>query len=122
MSHTVSVTTAVTNEAHLRAAAAAVQAEILGVGRHQVYSSQHTGFGVKLRDWRHPVVFDFNAKTVKYDNYGGSWGDIARFDELTQQYNAAVTEEQMRLEGFPRMQERVLADGTIEREYMVPAG
>ena len=41
--------------------------------------------GIKFADWKYPVVVKDNG-TVAYDNYNGSWGDIARLNELKAYY------------------------------------
>ena len=72
-----------------------------------------TGLAVQLPNWRFPVVCDTATGQVRYDNYGGQWGDQARLNHFLQAY--AV--ERARLEARRRghtVSEQSLADGSIK--------
>jgi hypothetical protein len=59
----------------------------------KIYNRQVIGLAVQLPGWTYPVVVDL-AGEVYFDNFGGCWGDIAELNRLTQEYVAAVVEQE----------------------------
>ena len=55
-------------------------------GTVELFSGQATGLIVRLPDWDYPAVIDTLTGTVKYDNFGGTWGDQAHLDKFLQIY------------------------------------
>jgi hypothetical protein len=85
----------------------------MNVRTYTLYSQKYTGVGIQLEGWHYPVILDLEKGTIYYDNYGGSWGDQARLDELAQAY----TVEKMRLEAVQRgyaVQEQEQEDESIQ--------
>lgn len=85
MSHTVKVTTNITDVALVQKTAQLVDAKFLGVGTHKLYSSSHAGIGVQLPGWRYPVVFMEDGQCAQ-DTYGGQWGRDEVLHGFQQEY------------------------------------
>ena len=58
MSHIVSITTEVRDEAAVQAACTRLHLPRATRGTFELYSSIETGLGIELPDWRYPVVAD----------------------------------------------------------------
>lgn len=66
---------------------------------------------LKLPGWRYPVVVQPDG-TVKFDNYGGRWGDQDQLNRVLRRYSERVTAQQARRMGMTvRRQEQ--SDGSI---------
>ena len=85
MSHTMNITLELKDMDALTAACERLGCPMLLRGEHKLFSSMETGVGVMLPKWSYPVIVKDNG-TVAYDNYNGSWGDIARLNELKAYY------------------------------------
>jgi hypothetical protein len=82
-------------------------------GTAWLFSGSATGWLIELPGWRYPVVIDTTRGTVRYDNYGGRWGEQRHLERLTQIY--AV--EKARLEARNRghdVVEQALPDGSVK--------
>jgi hypothetical protein len=82
-------------------------------GTAQLFSGSVTGLLVELPGWLYPVVIDTTSGTVRYDNYGGRWGEQRHLERLMQIY--AV--EKARLESRKRghdVVEQALPDGSVK--------
>jgi hypothetical protein len=53
-------------------------------GTVKLFEGEATGLPVALPGWLYPCVCDLTAGTLKYDHYGGAWGDPARLDRFLQ--------------------------------------
>jgi len=87
----------------------------------QLFSERATGLSVELPGWRYPVVCHLASGGLKFDNYGGQWGDQRELDRFLQAY--AV--EKSRLEAHRRghsVTEQPLADGSIRLTIQVSGG
>jgi hypothetical protein len=69
-----------------------------------------TGYKFELEGWSQPIVVDNVTGGIAFDNYNGSWGDIARLDEFVQGYATEVTKQQALLAGYA-VQEEFLKNG-----------
>ena len=85
MSHTMNITLELKDMDALTAACERLGNPMVERMDHKLFSSTETGIGVCLPGWRYPAVVKDNG-TVAYDNYNGSWGDIARLNELKAYY------------------------------------
>lgn len=118
MSHIVQIQTEVRDAAAVRAAC-----ERLGLpqpveGTHRLFSSEATGLGVQLPDWRYPVVCDLGAGRLKYDNFNGHWGDPARLDQFLQRYACERTRLEAHQKGHS-ITEQALPDGSIRMTIQI---
>jgi hypothetical protein len=86
-----------------------------------LFSGPAVGLAVRLPGWRYPVVCDVTSGQVKFDNYGGRWGEQRQLDQLLQLY--AV--EKAKIEAHRRghsVTEQALADGSIKLVVQVTGG
>ncbi len=113
MSHVVQIKTEIRDINAVRQACLRLQLEAPTQGTFQLYSSQESGYGVKLRDWKYPVVCNLESGEVRYDNYGGRWGNDQRMDEFLQRYAVEKSKLEARKQGHTAT-EKNLADGSIK--------
>ena len=80
----------------------------------KVYGGTVTGnLSIKLPGWRYPMVIDTEKGEASFDNYGGSWGDMAEFEKFQQQYSRQVTLSEFEGSDYT-INEEALEDGSIE--------
>ena len=118
MSHVVTVRTEVRDPAALAAACRRLGLEPPSVGTARLFSGSAQGQLVKLPGWRYPIVFDTAAGQVRYDNYGGRWGDAKKLDLLLQMYAVEKAKIEARRRGHSVV-EQPLADGSIKLSITV---
>nr|WP_303652744.1 hypothetical protein [Paludisphaera mucosa] len=82
-------------------------------GTARLFSESVAGLLVELPGWRYPVVIDATGGTVRYDNYGGRWGEQRHLERLTQIYAVEKAEIEARKRGCSVV-EHALADGSIK--------
>ena len=112
MSHVVTVKTqirdltAIAAACHRLALAAPVQ------GSAQLYDGQAVGVVVRLPGWQYPVVCDTATGEVRYDHFGGRWGDPKHLDQFFQIYAVERAKIEARKKGYA-VSEQLLQDGSI---------
>ncbi len=121
MSHIVTVRTEVRDPAALAAACRRLELDPPAVGTARLFSSSAAGHVVKLPGWTYPVVFDTVNGQVRYDNYGGSWGDAKKLDLLLQRYAVEKAKIEARRRGHT-ISEQPLLDGSIKLVIRESAG
>ncbi len=87
----------------------------------KLFSGEATGLAVRLPDWQYPVVIDTTSGEVRYDNYGGRWGEQSRLDAFLQAYAVEVVKAQSRRKGHT-VTEQALEDGSIRLTVGVQGG
>jgi hypothetical protein len=112
MSHVVTVKTRVHDPAAVAAACQRLGLAAPVQGTAALYSGEATGLIVRLPGWQYPAVFDTLTGDVRYDNYGGQWGDQAQLDRFLQTYAVEMTKLQARMKGYA-VSEQQLADGSV---------
>ncbi len=113
MSHIVQIKTQVRDLVAVRQACARLKIAAPETGTFKVYQRQETGVGIKLSGWLYPVVVNAVSGELRYDNFGGRWGEQVQLDRFLQAY--AV--EKARLEAVRRghsVTEQALADGSVK--------
>jgi hypothetical protein len=121
VSHIVQIQTQVRDPVAIHAAcrrlclAAPVQTTV------QLFSNEASGLAVELPSWRYPVVCDVATGQIKFDNYGGAWGDQAKLDQFLQAYAAEKAKLEARKRGHSVI-EQALADGSIKLTIQVGGG
>jgi len=118
LSHIVTVKTEVRDHVAVSAAFRRLELPPPRVGSAQLFSGQVSGLIVRLPDWTYPLVINTTTGQVRYDNYGGAWGDQAQLDRFLQAY--AV--EKARIEAGKKghqVTEQTLADGSIKLTIQV---
>jgi hypothetical protein len=87
----------------------------------RLFSGEATGLAVQLPGWRYPVVCDGASGQIKFDNYGGVWGEQAKLDQFLQAYAAEKAKVEARKRGHS-VTEQTLADGSIKLTIQVSGG
>lgn len=121
MSHTVTIHTLVRDATAVRAACQRLALPEPVQGSHKLFSGEAVGLAVQLPAWTYPVVCDLDGGTLRYDNFGGRWGEQKHLDRFLQAY--AV--EKVKLEACKKghsVAEQQLADGSIRLLIQVQGG
>ena len=121
MSHIVTIETQVRD-------AAAVTAACLRLGLPPptqrtvgLFSGSATGLAVELPDWNYPVVCELASGSLKFDNFGGHWGNPEQLDRFLQAYACEKAKIEARKRGHS-VTEQPLADGSIKLTIHVAGG
>lgn len=120
MSHIVEIRTEVRDPLAITAACDRLQLPAPAVGQHRLYGGTVEGVAVQLPDWRYPVVCDTATGQVRYDNYGGRWGDPTRLNQFLQAYAVEKARLEARRRGHT-VTEQPLEDGSIKLTIQVGA-
>ena len=113
MSHTVTIKTQVRDRHAVDAACRRQRLDAPTLGTHALFAGQTaSGYGVKLRGWRYPVVCQLDSGELAYDNFGGHWGEQKELDGFLQAYAVERAKIEARKKGHTAS-ERVEADGSI---------
>jgi hypothetical protein len=113
VSHIVKIQTQVRDEAAVFAACRRRQLAEPVAGTHRLFSSEVEGLAVRLRDWTYPAVCQLETGEVRYDNFGGRWGEQRELDQFVQAYAVEKARIEARKRGHTIM-EQALADGSIK--------
>lgn len=113
MSHVVQIKTEVRDFTAVKRACFRLKLDEPVHGTFQLYGSKETGCGVKLRDWKYPIVCKLETGELRYDNYNGRWGSAQRLDEFLQGYAVERTKLEARKQGYTASEQQ-LADGSIK--------
>jgi hypothetical protein len=117
LSHIVTVQTKVHDPVAVAAACQrfGLAAPVQGTAR--LYSGEATGLIVQLPGWRYPAVIDTLTGTVRYDNFGGYWGEQRQLDRFLQTYAVEKTKLEARKKGY-QVSEQALQDGSIKLQIV----
>ena len=121
MSHVVTIKAEIRDPAALRLACQRLK---LGAPTHEtvrLFSSQATGWAIRLPDWQYPVVADTNTGQIAYDNFNGRWGNETELHRLLQGYAIEKTKLEARRKGYV-VTECPLADGSVKLAVVVAGG
>ena len=113
LSHIVQITTEVKSEAAVQAACRRLNLTPAKHGTFELYNSTETGLGIELYKWRYPLVANVETGNLKFDNYGGRWGDQECLDQFLQRYTVEAATIAARKEGHS-VTEQSLEDGSIK--------
>lgn len=72
---------------------------MIGQGSHKLFGDSESGFGFRLPGWRYPLVLRADG-TLAYDDYHGSWGNVADIQRLTGAYALGVAESVAAVNGW----------------------
>ena len=100
MSHIVTIQTKVRDPAAVAAACQRLGLAAPVQGTARLYSSEATGLLVQLPGWQYPVVIDPTTGEVRYDNFGGRWGEQSQLDRFLQLYAVEKTRLEARKKGY----------------------
>jgi hypothetical protein len=112
MSHIVEITTKLHDPAAVAAACQRLGLAAPVQGTAQLYSGQATGLLIQLTGWQYPAVIDTLTGTVRYDNYGGAWGEEQHLHRFLQAYAVERAKLEARKKGYA-VSEQALEDGSI---------
>ena len=113
MSHIVEINTEVRDAAAVGAACQRLRLPQPVQGTHRLFSGEIAGLGVQLPDWRYPTVCQLDTGEIKYDNYGGRWGEQQYLDAFLQSYAVEKAKIEARRRGNT-CTEQQLADGSVK--------
>src|SRR5207245_9994865 len=82
-------------------------------GTAHLYRGEANGLIVQLPGWQYPVVIDTLTGAVRYDNYGGVWGDAQQLDRFLQAYATEKVRLEARKKGY-QISEHALQDGSTK--------
>jgi hypothetical protein len=112
MSHIVQIQTQIRDPVALTSACARLQLPSPIHRSVQLFSAEATGLAVELPGWRYPVVCQTETGQLKYDNFGGHWGEQAQLDRLIQMYSVEKAKLEARKMGHS-VSEQTLQNGSI---------
>jgi hypothetical protein len=121
LSHIVQIQTEVRDAEAVRAACKRLNLEDPIQGTTRLYESEATGLLVRLPEWVYPAVVDTATGQVKFDNYGGAWGDQKHLDAFLQAYALEKAKLEARKRGHSVF-EQPLPDGSVKLTISVGGG
>jgi hypothetical protein len=86
LSHIVTVNTEIRDHTAVAAACRRHALPEPAQGTAQLYSGQVSGLLVRLPAWLYPVVIDTATGTIRFDNFGGAWGEEKHLHRLLRAY------------------------------------
>ena len=113
MSHIVTVQTKVHDPAAVSAACQRLGLPAPTQGTAELYSGEATGLIVQFPGWQYPAVIDTLTGTIRYDNFGGYWGEQAHLDKFLQMYAVEKAKLEARKKNLV-CSETQLQDGSIK--------
>jgi hypothetical protein len=117
MSHIVTIQTKVHDPAAVASACQRLNLAPPTQGTVELFSGEATGLIVRLPGWEYPAVIDTLTGVVRYDNFGGTWGDKAHLDRFLQLYAVEKAKLEARRKGF-NVNEQSLQDGSIKLQIV----
>ncbi len=121
MSHVVTIEAEARDPAAVAAACRRLGLPAPVTGTAKLFEGEATGLLVRLPGWLYPAVVEPATGKVRYDNYGGSWGDPAQLGLFLQAYALERATAEARKKGHT-VTERALADGSIKLTVTVGGG
>jgi hypothetical protein len=113
MSHIVTIATEVRDPDAVAAACRRLGLAEPVHGTATLFEGHAAGLLVKLPGWLYPVVCDTATGTVRFDNYGGRWGEQRQLDRLLQAYAVEKAKSEALKLGHSVF-EQSLTDGSIK--------
>ena len=121
MSHIVQIQTEVRDSAAVAAACQRLGLPPPIQRSVQLFSEQAEGLAVELSGWNYPVVCELATGSLKFDNYGGAWGEQQQLDRFLQAYAVEKARIEARRKGYS-VSEQALTDGSIKLTIQVTGG
>lgn len=118
MSHLVTIKTQVRDPLAVKSACARLQLPDPVHRKVRLFTSEEVGLAVELPGWRYPVVCQTMTGELKFDNFGGRWGDPRQIDRFLQIYAVEMVKLQARRQGQTAI-EQSLQDGAIRVQIAV---
>ena len=121
MSHIVTIKTEVRDRVAVIAACRRLKLPEPTSGKTTLFSGEVEGLAVRFPDWEYPVVCDLSNGQLRYDNFGGRWGDQKELDRFLQMYSVEKARIECRRKGYG-VTETALPDGSIKLTIQVEGG
>jgi hypothetical protein len=121
MSHIVTIQTQVRDAAAVSAACQRLGLPPPAERTVRLFSGSACGLAVELPDWNYPVVCELASGSLKFDNFGGNWGNPQELDRFLQAYACEKAKLEARKQGHS-VTEQPLADGSIKLTIQVAGG
>jgi hypothetical protein len=121
VSHVITIRTEVRDAEAVRAACQRLGLEQPVQGTARLFEGEASGLLVKLPDWTYPAVVDTASGQVRFDNYGGHWGDPKHLDAFLQAYALEKAKLEARKRGHSVF-EQALPDGSVKLTIQVGGG
>jgi hypothetical protein len=118
MSHLVTIKTQVRDPIAVTSACARLELSAPVHRTVRLFTSEATGLAVELPGWKFPVVCQTETGELKYDDFGGRWGEKGQLDRFLQAYAVEMIKLQARRQGQTAI-EQPLADGSIRVQIAV---
>jgi hypothetical protein len=112
MSHIVTIELEIRDPAAVHAACDRLGLKTPVEGTHELFSGKVQGLGVQLPQWKYPVVCNTPEGVLKYDNFGGRWGEQRHLDSFMQAYAVEKSIIEARRKGYSCI-EQTQSDGSI---------
>ena len=112
MSHIVEIQTEVRDPVAVAAACQRLGLPEPVHGTTKLFEGEAAGWLVKLPGWLYPIVVDTSTASVRFDNFGGSWGAAEHLDRFLQVYSVEKAAIEARKRGLSVV-EQALPDGSI---------
>lgn len=87
-------------------------------GTVKLFETEASGLLVQFPEWLYPCICELASGTLRYDNFGGAWGDPAQLDRFLQSYAVEKASLEARRRGHA-VTEHALADGSIKLTIQV---
>ena len=113
MSHIVQIKTEVRDAIAVQEACQRLGLDAPVLGTITLFATEASGLLVRLPGWIYPVVFDTRSGQVRFDNYGGRWGEQVQLDRFLQAYAVEKTKIEARRKGHTVF-EQTLDNGSIK--------
>jgi hypothetical protein len=91
------------------------------MGTAKLFDGEAAGLLVRLPGWLYPAVVEAGTGRVRYDNYGGAWGDPMQLGRFLQAYALEKAGIEAHRRGHS-VSERALADGSVRMTVTVGGG
>ena len=121
MSHIVTVQVQITDLDAIRSACRRLNLKEPVHGKATLFETEVEGVLVELSDWLYPVCCCLDTGELKYDNFGGQWGDEKHLDKFVQTYCIEKATLEARRKGYSVV-EQTLADGSVKLTLNVGNG
>ena len=113
MSHIVTIKTEIRDANAVRAGCNRLRLPQPVQGTHRLFNDEAIGLGVQLPDWRYLLVCDVSTGQLRYDNFGGRWGEQQYLDLFLQSYAVEKAKIEARRKGHS-VTEAKLANGSVK--------
>ncbi|HEV8061269.1 MAG TPA: hypothetical protein VGP68_15430 [Gemmataceae bacterium] len=117
LSHIVSIQTKIHDATAVGAACSRLKLAAPVHGKVQLFEGEAEGLLIQLPAWQFPAVIDTITGMMRYDNYGGAWGEQAHLDKFIQAYAVEKCRLEARKKGYS-VSEQALQDGSVRLQIL----